>query len=345
MTMAIHVLIPAYQPSKVLSRIVRELSAYGFDVLLIDDGSQGCDDIFNAAEKTDGVKVVHHECNMGKGQALKTGLAYLAAAFSTSDVVVTADADGQHAPADIAAVAAEAVKCPGSLVLGVRDVEQMPGRSRLGNTVMRVGMDILYGVRVKDTQTGLRAFSLAEVSQVTALPEGGYAFETAMLINASQIFPAGIRQVGIETIYEDGNSTSHYNALFDSARILASMVRHLPRFLVASVSSFALDYLLFSLLYTLGGLGVVPSTVFARVVSAAYNFLLNKHYVFAGRGVRYTFGRYALLAVCILTVNSTLMYLFADVLGLPAMAMKVVVECLMYVASFTVQTRWAKTGS
>lgn len=341
--MATHVLIPAYQPSAALPQLVGELLAAGVGVVVVDDGSIGCEGTFAQLEGLRGVTLLRHERNQGKGQALKTGLAHLLSVAQPEDIVVTADADGQHLPADILAVAQEAVANPQSLVLGVRQIDQMPGRSRLGNTLMRAGMGLLYGVQVEDTQTGLRAFSLSTAPALLALPEGGYVFETSMLINAAQIFEDGILQVRISTVYEEGNPSSHYNAVFDSARILAAMVRHLPCFLVASFSSFALDYLLFSLLYSLTGLGAVPSTVCARIVSGSYNFCVNKFFTFKNRGVRYTFGRYVLLALGILAINSLLMYALVDVLGLPALAMKIVVECLLYIVSFTVQTRWSKS--
>lgn len=341
--MAVQVLIPAYQPAASLPQLVGELLAAGVGVVVVDDGSVGCDDVFARLSAMQGVVLLRHEANQGKGQALKTGLAYLANTALTQDIVVTADADGQHLLVDILAVAQRAADSPQSLVLGVRQIDQMPSRSRLGNTLMRAGMGLLYGVQVEDTQTGLRAFSAESAPTLLALPEGGYVFETSMLINAAQIFEGGILQVGISTVYEEGNPTSHYNAVLDSARILAAMVRHLPRFLVASFSSFALDYLLFSMLYSLVGLGAVLSTVCARIVSGSYNFCVNKFFTFKNRGIRYTFGRYMILALCILVVNSLLMHVLVDVLCLPALLMKIVVECLLYIVSFTVQTRWSKS--
>jgi glycosyltransferase involved in cell wall biosynthesis len=66
----------------------------------VDDGSTTGREIFPQAEKYV-EKILVHERNRGKGAALKTGFAYL----GDSTDVITADADGQHTPDDIAKVA------------------------------------------------------------------------------------------------------------------------------------------------------------------------------------------------------------------------------------------------
>ena len=46
-------------------------------------------------------KVISYTPNRGKGAALKAGLEYVQHVAAPDDVVVTADADGQHRPEDI----------------------------------------------------------------------------------------------------------------------------------------------------------------------------------------------------------------------------------------------------
>ena len=65
--------------------------------------------------------VLHHAHNRGKGAALKTGLEEITKHLPEMQGVVTADADGQHSPADILAVAKKMLEHPDSLVLAVRD--------------------------------------------------------------------------------------------------------------------------------------------------------------------------------------------------------------------------------
>ena len=162
-----YVLIPAYEPAVGLVPLVAEIRALGLSVLVVDDGSSPeCAPVFAALE-ADGVEVVHHEQNRGKGAALKTGMRLLAERGIES--VVTADADGQHLPRDIAAVAAAATEHPRSLVLGVRDIASMPPRSKAGNTVTRLLTRVICNVKVSDTQTGLRGIPLARADELCAL--------------------------------------------------------------------------------------------------------------------------------------------------------------------------------
>jgi glycosyltransferase involved in cell wall biosynthesis len=116
------VLIPAYRPSAHLIALVRDLSGRGMPaILLVDDGSgPEFRAIFEQAAHLPGVEVLRHPVNLGKGAALKTGIAHALAAFPGLLGIVTADADGQHHPEDIARVETALRKAPGALVLGCR---------------------------------------------------------------------------------------------------------------------------------------------------------------------------------------------------------------------------------
>ncbi|MFT4214702.1 MAG: bifunctional glycosyltransferase family 2/GtrA family protein [Microbacterium sp.] len=98
------VLIPAFEPDARLVALVRELAADG-PVVVVDDGSgRRFADVFAQAAAA-GALVCTHPRNRGKGAALRTGFAFVAQTWPAADVV-TADADGQHTPADIRRVAA-----------------------------------------------------------------------------------------------------------------------------------------------------------------------------------------------------------------------------------------------
>src|SRR5579872_765680 len=116
------VLIPAYQPSAELAPLVRQLVSLGVErIVLVNDGSSvECESIFDEARKLSQVKVLRHAVNLGKGSALKTGINFILCEYPEAETVVTADADGQHAPADILRVMEEAGKSPGKLVMGAR---------------------------------------------------------------------------------------------------------------------------------------------------------------------------------------------------------------------------------
>lgn len=69
-------LIPAYQPTEQLISLVQEAKSEGFQIVVINDGSNtGTNDIFASADRFG--TVLHHVKNMGKGQAIKTGLSFI----------------------------------------------------------------------------------------------------------------------------------------------------------------------------------------------------------------------------------------------------------------------------
>ena len=71
------VLIPAYEPGRGLSGLVRRLSEAGLPVVVVNDGSSAAaEPVFQELE---GAVVLRHKKNRGKGRALKTGIAYMAA--------------------------------------------------------------------------------------------------------------------------------------------------------------------------------------------------------------------------------------------------------------------------
>ena len=337
------VLIPAYQPDERLLLLANELSGQNIPLLVVDDGSTLQNEIFEILE-ADGVPVLHHTTNLGKGAALKTGIRALAE--RGYDAVITADADGQHTVGDIRKMLSALGNFPDQLILGVRDLSAMPAKSRIGNSLTKALFSGLYHTKISDTQTGLRAFSLNDktLPQLLALAGDRYEYEMEMLMYASRIWPAGIREVPIETIYIGRNETSHFHVIKDSFRVYRVLFRTLPRFLGVSLLSFGIDYGLFALLYSLVFHHSTPATILARVVSAGCNYTLNRRLVFREGGSSYNLKNYLLLAAAILTANTALMYLFTEILLLPAALMKVVTEVLLYAVSYGVQSRLASAS-
>ena len=130
-------LIPAYKPREVLLTLVRQCRENGLTVVIVDDGS-GSEyaDVFEKCG--DNATILRHNENRGKGNALKTGFAYIDNRFGRDSVIVTLDADGQHKVEDALAVCDIAEKNKDALVLGGRRFEgKVPLRSRFGNAMTR----------------------------------------------------------------------------------------------------------------------------------------------------------------------------------------------------------------
>ena len=337
--------IPAYQPEATLPALAQALADDGHVVLVVDDGS-GAAYASVWQQLPPGCIVLHHAVNRGKGAALKTAFTYIAEALPCVGCIVTVDADGQHLPPDAMHAALAAWTNPGTLVLGSRSFSgDIPLRSRLGNRITRSVFRAVSGLRLQDTQTGLRAFDLSLLDQMRAIPGERYEYETNVLLYCSRN-RIPVREIPIATVYLDRkNSCSHFSTLRDSLRIY----RNLLRFFLSSAVSFAADYLLFLLLTAVLPAGpgrLLASNILARTASASLNYTLNARSVFHdGRPWQRTLPQYAALAAGILAANSLLLSALAHGLGLPAAAAKLLTELLLFSASYLVQSRWIFRGS
>lgn len=217
------VLIPAYQPDQKLIETLHKLENMQFSLLVVDDGSGAdYDAIFIEAARY--ARVVRYMPNRGKGSALKRGMCCIRKCFPQAAFVITADADGQHKPEDIQKVS-ERLHRNGGFVIGSRAfVGEVPLRSRFGNSVTRGVYRLVSGVKVQDTQTGLRGFERSLIDWLVKIPGSRYEYEMNVLMSAARDKIA-ITEVPIETVYEENNSGSHFRPLQDSAKIYKEIFR------------------------------------------------------------------------------------------------------------------------
>ncbi|MFC4063994.1 GtrA family protein [Actinoplanes subglobosus] len=325
------VLIPAYQPDHRLVRLVEELGCHR--ILIVDDGSGGPYAHVFAKARIAGAEVITLATNRGKGFALKTGFAHIAARFPGEDVVC-ADSDGQHRVEDIEAVAVRLSTSPAAMVLGVRRFTgPVPARSRFGNAATRVFFRMITGLAVTDTQTGLRGYPARMLGWLGRVPGDRFEYELKLLLRAArERLP--VEEVGIATVYLDGNSSSHFRPIIDSARIYGPLLA----FAGSSLLAFAVDAALLAVLVATTG-QLVTSAVLARLVSATLNYTVNRSAVFGGdvrTPHRKAAPRYAVLALTSLTANVALLEFLTSATGSLALS-KVVTELALFLAGFAIQ--------
>lgn len=332
-----YVLIPAYQPDARLPRLILELhrADSSMRIVVVDDGSgQKFSDIFEASA-TAGAHVISYEHNRGKGYALREGFTWIRdVAGDSPECVVTADADGQHTLNDIFRVGRTCTDT-GKSVLGVREfVGHVPARSRIGNTATSALFWLATGWKLKDTQTGLRAFPVALLPALLEVQGDRYEYELRVLLHLAK-FRHPVTQIPIETIYEAGNPTSHFRPLQDSARIWAPLLKFAASSGVATV----IDYVLVLVLNALTGALFLP-VITARVVSASVNFAMNRR-VFEATGVplRCSALRYAALAVAVIAGSYTILAVLTGI-GMPLWIAKIIADTTMYLVSYSAQSRY-----
>ncbi len=345
------ILIPSLEPDDRLPAYITRLVACGFGhVVVVDDGSpEAYQPIFSRIAVMNGVTVLHHDVNRGKGMALKTGFRWIHDNLPGISGVITADADGQHTVQDCAHLAEELEKGERALYLGTRDFSaaNVPPKSRTGNRITSVLYRLFFGQWLEDTQTGLRAFRREDLPMMMEVKGERFEYEMNMLIDCERK-KLPIRSVPIDTVYENENKGTHYHPLKDSARIFRVMARGFLSFMGSSLLCVLVDQLLFHLLNTglfhngtvNDGQLVLIATALARVVSATLNFLLNKNFVFqlrghTGRALR----KYAVLSVAVMLVSAGAVWLLGK-LGMSSVPAKIIVDTLLYFLNYQIQRKW-----
>jgi glycosyltransferase involved in cell wall biosynthesis len=222
------IVIPAYQAHAHLGVVLGALQRRNearpspLCVLVVDDGST---DSTHQVAVTAGAEVVRHERNLGKGAALRTGLGWARArGFSQA---VTADADGQH-PVDEILRLVDVDAPPNALVLGVRDLlrDGAPGANRFSNALSNRFLSLFTGLRLRDTQCGLRRYPVERTLELRC-QDPGYAFEAEVILRAARV-GLPILQVPIRVHYpEKAARLSHFQVARDPYRIVRRVVRTL----------------------------------------------------------------------------------------------------------------------
>ena len=325
--------IPAYQPDeKLLSTVAELLEKTDYTLVVVNDGSApACQAVFD--QLPEAVTLLTHEVNRGKGAGLKTGIAEIMKSDAIG--IVTADCDGQHTPEDVKKIADALLAHPDSLILGSRNIKEMPLRSKAGNTLTCFVFAALTGLKIGDTQTGLRGLPKDWFETFLKLDGDRYEYEINMLMSAGEN-KIPVVEVEIATIYIDNNSSSHFNALKDGLRIYKLMFRQAGKFCLSSLISALIDYVMFILFDIVLGWEVAFAQIGARIISSLANYFMNTKLVFKGKVTAATLIKYYVLAACILLCSIGGLKLLTG-WGIPNLVAKIIVDAILYIVSYKVQ--------
>jgi glycosyltransferase involved in cell wall biosynthesis len=219
--MKIAVIIPAYNAGasikKLLGRVVEFVPKS--DIIVIDDGSTDS----TAGECLSlGIEPLRHTKNMGKGAALRTGIAE--ALRRGYQAIITLDADGQHRPEHIPEFIKRFSKSGCQIVIGSRKqrFSELPFDRYLSNRLTTVVVSLLAGQKIEDSQSGYRLISTEALRSVPTKTDR-YQMESELLIRAGRLGLA----IGHVAIVNDPSPTSHIRRLPDTLRFLAMALRML----------------------------------------------------------------------------------------------------------------------
>ena len=110
----------------------------------------------------------------------------------------------------------------------------------------------------------------------------------------------------------------------------------------SSMLSALVDYTLFMIfLSIIGQKLIILCNVLARIISATFNYFVNKRLVFKSHGnTLKSLLKYAILAACILIANSLILYVLTNLLSIAAWLSKIIVEILLFSISYIIQKRF-----
>ncbi len=224
------IVLPSLDPDAKFARVVDGLVEAGFEhIVIVNDGSAPDHrHFFEAAAEKPGCTVLTHEVNRGKGRALKTAFSYVSEQLPELAGVITIDGDGQHLLPDIVACGDRMLAEGDAVVLGCRDfsLPGIPPRSVAGNRTTSRFFRLLFGIRLSDTQTGLRAIPARYLETFCGVEGERFEYETNMLLMMKRLGIPFLEQP-IATVYDPEDYSSHYNAVKDSWRIFKVMFRGL----------------------------------------------------------------------------------------------------------------------
>ncbi len=145
---------------RTIEEILRRVRAVDIskEVIIVDDGStDGTREFLRSVDGADGVKVIFHARNKGKGAAIRTAIPKV-----TGDIVLIQDADLEYDPRDYPRIIAPIVEGRAGVVYGSRH----PGfrnyvpftRFGAAGLILTVMTNVLYGARITDEPTCYKAF-------------------------------------------------------------------------------------------------------------------------------------------------------------------------------------------
>jgi glycosyltransferase involved in cell wall biosynthesis len=189
--------LPAYNEARYISTLVQDAQKYVDEVIVVNDNSS--DDTAALAKKA-GATVLTHRVNLRKAAALKTG-AY-AAIRMKADIIVFMDSDGQHLAKDLPRFIDPIKQEHYQVVIGGRKGgDKMPLFRKMGNLSLEWASRILFGIKIRDIQSGFRAFR-ADVFDQLEWKSKGYHADAEMTVRTGK-YRLKYKQIDITTIYHD----------------------------------------------------------------------------------------------------------------------------------------------
>jgi len=175
--MKLSVIIPVYNEVQTILEIIEKVKQAPFEkeVIVVDDCStDGTRDLLKEKEG-EGVTVLFHESNQGKGAAIRTAIPHI-----SGDIAIVQDADLEYHPSEYPRLIAPILEGKADVVYGSRF---QGGTHRVlffwhavGNRIITTLSNILTDLNLSDMETGYKVFR-AEVLKKIKIESNRFGFE------------------------------------------------------------------------------------------------------------------------------------------------------------------------
>ena len=206
------IFIPALDEGETIASVVTECLAIG-EVLVLDDGSS---DATSIEAKNAGASVISNRRPGGYDKAIRTGFEY--AVDHEFDILITADADGQHSASDIERALDTILSDQDTaLVVGTRNK-----LNRISEHIFSCASRLIFGI--SDPLSGLKAY---RVKELRGLSDHVGANIGTLIVAASVKLKKKIKMIGI-TIEPRTTGRSRFgHSLFGELKILRGLITFL----------------------------------------------------------------------------------------------------------------------
>jgi dolichol-phosphate mannosyltransferase len=156
-----YVVIPAYNEGSRVGKVIQGVKKFTKNIIVVDDGSE---DGTSKVARGEGVRVLRHRINLGKGAGMKTGVEM---AFDLgAEAIILLDADGQHDPKHIPEFI-ERLDRGFDIVFGSRNLSfGVPLVRFLGNKIGSILISLVFKIYRSDMLCGYMAFTKKSYQKV-----------------------------------------------------------------------------------------------------------------------------------------------------------------------------------
>ncbi len=215
---SVSIIMPCYNEVKTIELIINaviESPIATKQVIIIDDGStDGTREVLRSRIEHLVSRVVYHDRNLGKGAAIRSGIA-----CATGDVVIVQDADLEYDPGDYERLLEPILQDKADVVYGSRFSGGDPHRvlyfwHSIGNKFLTLISNMFTNLNLTDMETGYKVFR-REVIQQILIEEDRFGFEPEITAKIAKqgcrVYEVGISYSG--RTYEEGKKVGWKDGL------------------------------------------------------------------------------------------------------------------------------------